>query len=477
VTSATPHAVPTAGSVVDFVSYWSLVGVQLRKRRIAMTAWYLLLLVIVTAVAAPLIAMNEPIVVAGGGEGLTFPLFQDLFDRFLYANGVDVFFNLILVLGPLWLGAHLVVTGLRRVRVLGARFGPVARVVTGALMGGGWAALLLLAALTGARSIGWLLATAGLGGVGAVVAARWPTRAPTRRGLRLGRLVWAVAFLASFGALMGPGRSTKSLTDWNARTKELAATGAFVLRPPIPHHFDNLGESSEAAARSLRRPGPENVLGCDLAGRDVAARLVFGTRISMTIGIVAVSIYIAIGILLGGLAGFYRGKVDLAISRLIEIMICFPTLFLILTMIAVLESRSIFMIMFVIGIVGWPNVARLVRGEFLRQASLDYVTAAHAQGVPERRIIFGHVLPNCMGPVLVSATFGIAGAILTESSLAFLGLGDTTAPSWGQLLNSGRSEGQFHLIFAPGFAIFFVIFVFNLLAEGLRDALDPKLRR
>ena len=133
--------------------------------------------------------------------------------------------------------------------------------------------------------------------------------------------------------------------------------------------------------------------------------------------------------------------------------------------------------MFAIGFVGWPGVSRLVRGEFLRQRNLDYVVAAKSMGIPERKIIFGHVLPNCIGPVLVSATFGVASAILTESGIAFLGLGDPNAASWGEMLTKGRESMQWHLILAPGFAIFFVVTVFNLLGEGLRDALDPKLRR
>jgi peptide/nickel transport system permease protein len=254
--------------------------------------------------------------------------------------------------------------------------------------------------------------------------------------------------------------------------------GARAVFPPVHFHPDNVGELGGApASRSLKRPDGDNLLGCDLNGRDVAARLLYGTRISLTIGLVAVAIYVTIGVILGSLAGYYRGRVDLWISRLVEVMICFPTMFLLLTIVAIFESRSIFLIMAAIGLVGWPGVTRLVRGEFLRQSSLDYVTAAKALGLPERRVIFGHLLPNCVGPVLVSATFGIAGAILTESGLAFLGLGDTTAASWGQMLNSGRSEGQWHLIVAPGFAIFFVVTVFNLLGEGLRDALDPKLRR
>ncbi|MBL9087319.1 MAG: ABC transporter permease, partial [Planctomycetia bacterium] len=262
-------------------------------------------------------------------------------------------------------------------------------------------------------------------------------------------------------------------TDWAAkvRTDHVAA-----LFPPVPFHPDNIGSSGVLSDESISRE-EYHWMGVDANQRDVLARLLFGSRISLTIGIVAVSINVLIGILLGALAGYYGRKVDLAISRFIEVMICFPTFFLILTIIAVFDSRSIFLIMGALGIVGWPGVARLVRGEFIRQRNLDYVTAAKAVGLRERRIIFRHVLPNCLGPVLVSATFGVAGSILTESGIAFLGLGDVKAPSWGQMLSNGRASQEWHLILAPGFAIFFVVTVFNLLGEGLRDALDPKLRR
>jgi peptide/nickel transport system permease protein len=302
-------------------------------------------------------------------------------------------------------------------------------------------------------------------------------------------------FLVAFSLEMGPWKSTRPIVDWLAKAEVLTPDAAAVARwdqeksgpkpvlgwaafPPCRFHPDNVGEGGAApASRSLKRPAWPNLLGCDMNGRDVLARLLFGTRISLTIGLVAVAIFIAIGCVLGSLAGYYGRKTDLAVMRLVEVMLCFPQIFLILTIVAVFETRSIFLIMGVIGVVGWPGVTRLVRAEFLRNRNLDYVVAARALGVPERRVIFGHVFPNCLGPVLVSATFGIASAILTESGLAFLGLGDSTAVSWGQMLNSGRSEGQWHLIYAPGAAIFFVVVVFNLLGEGLRDALDPKLRR
>lgn len=224
-------------------------------------------------------------------------------------------------------------------------------------------------------------------------------------------------------------------------------------------------------------PSRRHWFGTDKEGRDVFTRMLYGTRISMSIGVVAVAIYVTIGVILGSLAGYFVGKVDLWIMRLIEVMICFPTFFLILTLSAFIEKRTIFHVMFIIGITSWTGVARLVRAEFLRLRNMDYVQAAIALGLSKPRIIFGHVLPNALAPVLVAATFGVAAAILVESSLSFLGLGDPTAPSWGEILNVGRMEGKLWLIFFPGFAIFFVVSVFNLVGEALRDALDPRLRQ
>ena len=167
----------------------------------------------------------------------------------------------------------------------------------------------------------------------------------------------------------------------------------------------------------------------------------------------------------------------MVIQRMIEITMALPTFFVILTLVAFLEEPKIFHIMLIIGLVRWTGVARLVRGEFLRLRNLDFVSAAISLGYSRRRIIFEQILPNALGPVLVAATFGVASAILVESTLSFLGLGDLSAPSWGQTLDEGYKSGAWHLILAPGFAIFITVSLLNLVGEGLRDALDPKLRK
>ena len=226
-----------------------------------------------------------------------------------------------------------------------------------------------------------------------------------------------------------------------------------------------------------RIPGFAHVLGLDDAGRDIFVRLLYGTRVSLAVGVIAVSIYIVLGVILGSVAGYFGGVTDIVISRIIEIFLCIPRLLLILTLVGFMTQPSIVMIMVIIGLIGWTGPARLVRGEFLRLKNIDFVSAARACGLSNQRIIFRHILPNAMGPVLVNATFGVASAILIESTLAFLGLGDPTLPSWGRILFFGRQTGDNAMMLIAGLCIFITVSTFNLAGEGIRDALDPKLRK
>ena len=225
-------------------------------------------------------------------------------------------------------------------------------------------------------------------------------------------------------------------------------------------------------------PSRLNLLGTNQAGVDVFAQLVHGTRIALLVGFVSTGIAAAIGIVIGALAGYLGGWIDILLSRLIEVVMCIPSLVLILTLIAILEQPTIWHLMAVLGITGWTGIARLTRGEFIKLKESEYVVAARALGASWRRIIFRHILPNALAPVLVPITFGIAAAILVESALSFLGFGSPPPnPSWGTLLNAGRENlNMWWLILFPGMAIFFTVLAYNLIGEGIQEATDPRLR-
>jgi len=229
----------------------------------------------------------------------------------------------------------------------------------------------------------------------------------------------------------------------------------------------------------LSPPTWQHWFGTDELGRDVLSRIIFGARISLKVGFVAVGIAVSIGTVVGLISGYYSGLVDATLMRFVDIMLCFPAFFLILAVITIREP-SIWNIMIVIGLTGWMGVARLVRAETLSIREMDYILAARCIGCSDARIIFRHILPNAMSPMLVSASLGVAGAILTESALSFLGIGVLPpTPSWGNILTSGKDYIEFAwwLSLFPGLSILVTVLAYNLLGEGIRDALDPRVKR
>lgn len=230
---------------------------------------------------------------------------------------------------------------------------------------------------------------------------------------------------------------------------------------------------------SMSGPSTEtgHYLGTDAIGRDVLSGLIHGSRISLSVGFVAAGIAIFIGVLLGAVAGYYGGNIDIAIMRFIEIMSLFPTFFLIITIVA-LYGSSIWFIMVAIGLTTWTGNAKLTRGEVLKVRTMDYISAATSLGLTNKRIIFRHVLPNAIAPVLVAGAFEVAGAILLEAALSFLGFGvKATTVTWGSVLSEARgATSAWWLAIFPGFMIFITVVAYNLVGEGLRDALDPRLR-
>lgn len=278
--------------------------------------------------------------------------------------------------------------------------------------------------------------------------------------------------LKEYGVAMGIARWDAQYTnvDW----KELQYDwSVFPLVPYAPGTTDiTLGSLRD------RAPSGAHWLGTDDIGRDVLAGIIHGSRYALSIGFVAMGIALMIGIILGALAGYYGGIIDIIISRMIELFITLPTFFLIITVVAIYNKGSVWLIMAVIGLTGWTSIARFTRGEVLRVRNLDFVTAANALGFSPSRTIFRHILPNALAPVLVSVAFGIASAVLIESGLSFLGFGvPPTVVTWGSVLSRARVNiSAWWLAFFPGLMIFLTVASYNLIGDALRDATDPRLR-
>lgn len=250
----------------------------------------------------------------------------------------------------------------------------------------------------------------------------------------------------------------------------LGALLAPILARHDPVQIDLVGQ--------LQPPSAQHWMGTDVQGRDVWARLVYGARVSLAVGLISQSIALALGVTLGLLAGYYGRWIDELVMRLADITLAFPTLLLLIAMVAALQP-SLLVVFVTVGIVGWAGMARLVRGQVLVVRQLEYVHAARALGAKDRRIIARHVLPNVIAPVVIAATLGMAGAIMAEAALSFLGLGvQPPTPSWGAMIADGRDLSQLRAspwtsVF-PGLAIGATVLGFNLLGDALRDALDPR---
>lgn len=251
----------------------------------------------------------------------------------------------------------------------------------------------------------------------------------------------------------------------------VVALAAPLLAPHPPDRID--------LSQRLQPPGSTYLLGTDDAGRDVLSRMIFGTRVSLAVGVLATLLSLIVGSTLGGVAGYYGGAADWIVSRLIEIVLCFPFLLLVLAIVALFEP-SLWTILIALAVTSWTTEARFVRAEFLRIRELDYAQAARASGARDPRIIFRHLLPNALAPVLVSASFGVASAVLTESALSFLGFGVAfPTASWGSILAVAQEYIDFAwwLAVFPGLAIFMTVASFNLIGDRLRDVFDPRSER
>jgi peptide/nickel transport system permease protein len=294
------------------------------------------------------------------------------------------------------------------------------------------------------------------------------------------RVIWALCIFAGLTGLAFKFVHPPETADWT-KWRQLDRDGAiqFKLMAPIPYSpLDYQRDNPDAA---FQPPDSHHLFGTETNGGDVLSGMLHATRVALLIGLISTGIAVVIGVFIGGLMGYFVGTVDILGMRLIEIFEAIPTLFLLVMCVATLPpqyGRNIYGMMVIIGATTWTSEARYIRAEFLRLRQQDFVQAAIAAGLPLRSIIFRHLLPNGISPILVTSSFGVASAILFESTLSFLGLGPVDAASWGKLLNQAMSEmGLFVWWIAvfPGLAIFLTVFSYNLIGEALRDALDPKL--
>jgi peptide/nickel transport system permease protein len=407
-------------------AYLDIVWRQFRKNRAAYTSLWFFAPLFLMAIFAPVIASNQPFVFHDGDTTI-YPWFRALFNP---VEPVDLVFNMALVAFFPWL-----VVSFAANRAWKRRGMPGRR-------------RLGLVALGAAAAIGLLCAV--------------------------------------FGNERFRPRNTHAQRSFSEEQLQSGGKSRGIF-PPIPFGSTEQNLSSRLRPPMYRMPQSEwreandgfpHLLGTDDVGGDVLVKMIYGTRISLTIGFVAVGIYATIGILLGAVAGYFGGGPDIVISRLIEIVLLFPSFFLILTLVGLI-GPSTYIIMVVIGFTSWPTIARLIRGEVLKQRSIDYVMAAKALGAPKLRIVFRHILPNAISPVMVAVPFGIADAIKTEAALSLLGFGvRPPTPSWGTLLRLGsQNYSAWWLVVIPSIAIFVTVTVFNLVGNGLRDAMDPRLRK
>lgn len=270
------------------------------------------------------------------------------------------------------------------------------------------------------------------------------------------------------------------LSIYEEYRETIGADAEWLIQAPVPYSpKDYLRDYGDTGLQAPVISGERvHFFGTEENGADLLSRMIHASRLALGIGFVATGIAMFLGVILGGLMGYFSGVIDMLGMRLVEIFEAVPTLFLLLTFVAFFD-RSLYIMMVIIGLTSWPGYARYVRAEFLRLRQQDFVHAAVASGLPLGSILFRHILPNAIAPVLVAASFGVASAILAEATLSFLGLGLVDDPSWGQMLNQSVQSSTFNWWMAlfPGAAIFLTVFSYNLIGEALRDALDPLTAR
>jgi peptide/nickel transport system permease protein len=439
------------------------------------------------AVFAPLLANSNPIwmktIQPDGSETVQWPLFDSLTPP-----------DLLLVAGVLLGVPWLLWPCKRPTRAERARVLLIAGLVAGfaTVVGSGLIGI-LKSSDRSESTRAWIMDGSGLWVVSLGVTLFFAAIGALMRTARSRMVRWVpLALVAAFTATLLATRSGAGLVNYDQFIFAAPGTKIDAIYAPIPwspdfsrtdlyskEPFTKVKELSNSALPQTQLADRQFILGTDAVGKDVLSQMLWACRLSISIGLVSTGISLMIGITLGALAGYYGGKFDLLLYRLVEIFMAIPVLFLLIVAAGVLP-RNIYVMMALIGCVGWTGSARFTRAEFMKLRNQDFVQAAKALGLPLRSILFKHMLPNGVTPVLVDASFAVAAAILAEATLSYLGLGPDGQPSWGKLLSSATGEtGAFiwWLAIFPGLAIFFTVLAYNMLGEELRDAIDPKLRK
>lgn len=298
-----------------------------------------------------------------------------------------------------------------------------------------------------------------------------------RKSAILGLLI---IIILSFTGIFGPFLSPHD-PELIYKGFEKKVPGTIILKAQIDKEFEFANEGAFKYPYLINNNHSIFLMGTDDQGRDLFSRLLFGARVSLLVGVVAEIIALIIGIFVGGIAGFYGGRIDSILMRITDIFFAFPSLLLAIGILAIFEKPGLWNIFFALGVVGWTQVARIVRGQVLTVKEEEFVEAARAIGANDFRILVRHILPNTIAPLIVIGTLGIAWNILSEAGLSFLGLGvQAPAPSWGNMLTDARAyinSKHYYICIIPGLAIVFTVLGFNLLGDGLRDSLDPRMKK
>lgn len=491
-------------------SYWLMIWKQFYKHRLGRYAFYVVVLFCLAGVYAPFLASSKPLVVQYNGEWF-FPLFRYLFYRGYYTKGLDLFFNLLIFTLPLgllsfWLFRKrpkvltsslvtliLIQIGLFFIFFLGPSQDPASDINLSRKRQQALASKSLpdwnfdLKFMTDYAKLNLVL--------------NYQQRLAQQKHLenyipkeqmQSAATLWQQNWLNEERELQRQRNILSSSIATDAARKRAEANIKYLMqkRSWLNEQLNLLKYEINPLIRPFHweddAGGDQNLNSLvsfwDLTRinrKDLVAALIFGVRVSLVVGILSVLIALSVGLPIGAVAGYYGGSFDIVVSRLLEIWEAMPTFFMLLMVVAITQSKSIFLVISVIGLFGWTSFSRYIRGEFFKQRNLPYIEACRATGFGDRRIIFSHILPNALPPVLTLLPFAIMGAITSEAGLSFLGLGEENSASWGVLMDEGRTAfpSQSYLLWPPAILLTILLVAIALVGDSLRDALDPKMHR